>query len=191
MERQRPFVKALPLVTYGIANKRTLRNKPGTRNKITNCHTRQLRLSTGMDISVKDLQEAISIRQQIDNLQQRLSSLLRGAPQRPTAPTAATAPGRYFSPATRAKLSAAARARWAKKRGTGGAAPAKRKGQLTPAGRRKLSQLMKARWAARRKAGGKQKASRRKKGALTPAGRRRLSELMKARWAARRKAGAK
>ncbi len=87
-----------------------------------------------MDISVKDLQEAISIRQQIDNLQRRLSSLLRGA---------------------------------AKTRGTGGAAPGRRKGQLTPAGRRRLSQLMKARWAARRKAGGKQKPSRRKKGALT------------------------
>jgi len=146
---------------------------------------RQLRLSTDMDISVKDLQEAISIRQQIDNLQRRLSSLLRGAPQRPTGPSDA---GRYFSAATRAKLSAAARARWARTRSTGGAAPAARKGQLTPAGRRKLSQLMKARWAARRKAGGKQKPSGRKKGALTPAGRRRLSELMKARWAARRKA---
>ena len=143
-----------------------------------------------MDISVKDLQEAISIRQQIDNLQQRLSSLLRGTRERPTAPTP-TARGRFFSPATRAKLAAAARARWARTRGTGGAAPAGRKGQLTPAGRRKLSQLMKARWAARRKAGGKQKTSRRKKGALTPAGRRRLSELMKARWAARRKAGAR
>ena len=140
-----------------------------------------------MDISVKDLQEAISIRQQIDNLQRRLSSLLRGTP-RQTGPTASR---RYFSPATRAKLSAAARARWARTRGVGGGTPAKRKGQLTPAGRRRLSQLMKARWAARRKAGGKQKPSGRKKGALTPAGRRRLSELMKARWAARRKAGSK
>jgi hypothetical protein len=156
-----------------------------------------------MDISVKDLQEAISIRQQIDNLQQRLSSLLRGAPQRPastTSPKGPTATGRFFSPATRAKLAAAARARWARRRGTGAAAPAKstgaaapskKKGQLTAAGRRKLSLLMKARWAARRKAGGKQKASTRKKGALTPAGRKRLSELMKARWAARRKGGSK
>jgi hypothetical protein len=142
-----------------------------------------------MDISVKALQEAISIRQQIDNLQRRLSSVLRGAPERPTSPAAT---GRYFSPATRAKLSAAARARWARRRGTAtAAAPAKRKGQLTPAGRRKLSQLMKARWAARRKAGGKQKTSTRKKGALTAAGRKRLSELMKARWAARRRAGSK
>jgi Spy/CpxP family protein refolding chaperone len=147
-----------------------------------------------MDISVKDLQEAISIRQQIDNLQRRLSSLLRGAPQTPAAEPRATpsSSGRYFSPSTRAKLSAAARARWARRQGTAtAAAPAKGRGQLTPAGRRKLSQLMKARWAARRKAGGKQKVSTRKKGVLTPAGRKRLSELMKARWAARRKAGSK
>ena len=145
-----------------------------------------------MDISVKDLQEAISIRQQIDNLQRRLSSLLRGAPQRPTGPIAhATTRGRYFSPATRAKLAAAARARWARTRSVGAAAPVKRKGQLTPAGRRKLSQLMKARWAARRKAGGTKKAPAKKRGALTAAGRKRLSDLMKARWAARRRGGAK
>ena len=193
-ERQHAFVKA-GLVTHNIANKLTSRNKAETHHKITNCHTRQLRLSTVMDISVKELQEAISIRHQIDNLQRRLSSLLRGAPQRPTAPTAPTVAGRYFSPATRAKLAAAARARWARTRGTAGAtaaparSPARRKGQLTPAGRRKLSQLMKARWAARRKAGGTKKTSSRKKGALTPAGRKRLSELMKARWAARRRAG--
>jgi hypothetical protein len=189
-ERQHAFVKG-GLVTHNIANELTSRNKAETCHKITNCHTRQLRLSTVMDISVKELQEAISIRHQIDNLQRRLSSLLRGAPQRPTAPAAPTAAGRYFSPATRAKLAAAARARWARTRGTAGAtaAPARRKGQLTPAGRRKLSQLMKARWAARRKAGGTKKPSGRKKGALTPAGRKRLSELMKARWAARRRAG--
>jgi hypothetical protein len=134
-----------------------------------------------MDLSVRQLQEAISIRRQIENLERRLTSLLRGAPERPTPPIGA----RYFSP--RAKLPAAARARWARARGAAGAAPAKRKGQLTPAGRRKLSQLMKARWAARRKAGGTQKASARKKGTLTAAGRRKLSELMKARWAARRR----
>src|SRR5947199_3843595 len=148
--------------------------------KITDCHICQLRLSSGMDISVKDLQEAISIRQQIDNLQRRLSSILRGTTQRLPGPAATR---RYFSPATRAKLSAAARARWARPKGTGGAAPARRKGQLTPAGRRKLSQLMKARWAARRKAGGAKTASARKRGTLTAAGRKRLSELMKARWA--------
>lgn len=141
-----------------------------------------------MDISVKTLQEAISIRRQIENLENRLSSILRGAPARPTAPASA---GRYFSPSTRAKLSAAAKARWARKRGGTAAAPSRRRGQLTPAGRRKLSQLMKARWAARRKGAGTKKAPAKKKGTLTPAGRKKLSELMRARWAARRKAAAK
>jgi len=140
-----------------------------------------------MDISVKTLQEAISIRRQIENLEKRLSSILAGTPAKPTAATG----GRYFSPATRAKLAAAARARWARKRGATTPAPRKKKGQLTPAGRRKLSQLMKARWAARRKAGGAKKAPAKKKGTLTAAGRKKLSELMKARWAARRKAGKK
>jgi hypothetical protein len=141
-----------------------------------------------MDTSVKTLQEAISIRRQIENLEKRLSSVLAGAPAKPTAPTGR----RYFSPGTRAKLAAAAKARWARQRAATTAAPTRKgKGQLTPAGRRKLSQLMKARWAARRKAGGAKKAPAKKKGALTPAGRKKLSELMKARWAARRKAGGK
>jgi hypothetical protein len=138
-----------------------------------------------MDISVKALEEAVSIRRQIDNLERRLSSILGGAPARPTAPSAA---GRYFSPSTRAKLSAAARARWAKLKGGTKPASTAKKGALTAAGRRKLSELMKARWAAKRKGGGTKAAASAKKGGLTPAGRRRLSQLMKARWAARRKA---
>ena len=140
-----------------------------------------------MDISFKALQEAISIRRQIDTLEKRLSSILgsrRGPGPRLIRPTQA---GRYFSPATRAKLSAAANARWARLRTPGKPAPAKKRGELTPAGRKKLSQLMKARWAARRKAAGTKITPARKKSGLTPAGRKRLSQLMKARWAARRK----
>jgi hypothetical protein len=62
-----------------------------------------------------------------------------------------------MSPAARAKIAAAARARWARVRaGKGGKAKAAKKsvrrgGGITAAGRRRLSQLMKARWAARRK----------------------------------------
>jgi hypothetical protein len=149
-----------------------------------------------MDTSVKALEEAISIRRQIDSLERRLSSLLGSAtPASTVRPAVRPARSRYFSPSTRAKLAAAAKARWARLRGGTSPAPAKKKGQLTPAGRRKLSLLMKARWAARRKSGGskptagtKTAGSRRKRGNLTPAGRKRLSELMKARWAARRKA---
>jgi len=143
---------------------------------------------TKMDTSVKALEEAISIRRQIETLESRLSSILGGRALPTTTTTTRPAGARYFSPATRAKLAAAAKARWARLRGPAPTTPAKKKGQLTPAGRRKLSQLMKARWAARRKSAGKKAAPGKKKGTLTPAGRRKLSELMKARWAARRKA---
>ena len=141
-----------------------------------------------MNISLKTLEEALAIRRQIDTLEKRLSSILgsrRGPGPRLIRPTQA---GRYFSPATRAKLSAAAKTRWARLKTPTKPAPVKKKGELTPAGRKRLSQLMKARWAARRKAAGTKIAPARKKSGLTPAGRKRLSQLMKARWAARRKA---
>ena len=142
--------------------------------------------TTGPD--APSLMEALSIRREIDRLEERLSSILREH-----APVASkhAAGGRYFAPATRAKLSAAARARLARLRGGTAATPARKKGRLTPAGRRRLSQLMKARWAARRKAARTKTVTSRKKGKLTPAGRRRLSQLMKARWAARRRSRAR
>jgi hypothetical protein len=109
-----------------------------------------------MDISVQALQEAVSIRRQIDTLQKRLSSILAVSRA-----SSATAKGgrRPMPAATRAKLRAAARARWARikagqkttRKGFG----AKKKGGITPAGRKRLSQLMKARWAARRKGAGR------------------------------------
>jgi hypothetical protein len=105
-----------------------------------------------MDISVEALQEAVSIRRQIDTLQKRLSSIL--ADSRAGAATAKR--GRRPMPAaTRAKLAAAARARWARIKGQTKPKPAVKKGGITPAGRKRLSQLMKARWAARRKGAGR------------------------------------
>src|SRR5437773_3078305 len=64
---------------------------------------------TSMDTSVKALEEAISIRRQIDTLERRLSSILGGR----ALPTTTTRPAgaRYFSPSTRRKLAAAAKAR--------------------------------------------------------------------------------
>jgi len=61
-----------------------------------------------------------------------------------------------MSPQARAKIAAAMRARWAKRKGKAAhVSTAKRKGGITAAGRKRLSQLMKARWAARRKTIGK------------------------------------
>jgi hypothetical protein len=100
-----------------------------------------------MDVSVKALEEAVSIRRQIDSLEKRLSAILSGSRAH------AVGGARRVSAATRAKLAAVARARWARiKAGKKAVALKKKKGGLTPAGRRKLSQLMKARWAARRRA---------------------------------------
>jgi hypothetical protein len=103
-----------------------------------------------MELSLKALEEAVSIRRQIDAFERRLASILGGT----STPLTSKSGRRGMSAATRAKLSAAARARWAKQKAsdkTGRRTAAKKKGGITAAGRERLSQLMKARWAARRK----------------------------------------
>jgi hypothetical protein len=105
-----------------------------------------------MHISLDSLEEALSIRRQIDTLEKRLGTLLGGSPST----AALTHKGkRRMSAQARAKIAAAMRARWAKRKERTAAKTAKKKGGLTAAGRKRLSQLMKARWAARRKAVGK------------------------------------
>src|SRR6266567_4445219 len=105
-----------------------------------------------MDISLKSLEEAVSIRRQIGSLEKRLSAILGGSPS--TVPSTHRGK-RRMSPQARAKIAAAMKARWAKKKSTTGGKAARMKGGLTAAGRKRLSQLMKARWAAKRKASGK------------------------------------
>jgi hypothetical protein len=105
-----------------------------------------------MDMSLKSLEEALSIRRQIGTLEKRLASLLGTA----LSGSALKTGGKWMSAATRAKLSAAAKARSVKRKRSGVSKAARKKGELTPAGRKRLSQLMKARWAAvRRAAAGK------------------------------------
>src|SRR5712692_10076424 len=105
-----------------------------------------------MDISLKSLEEALNIRRQIGSLEKRLGALVGTS-----ASTTSTRRGkRRMSAQARAKIAAAMRARWAKRKGrTAHVSTAKRNGGITAAGRKRLSQLMKARWAARRKAGQK------------------------------------
>ncbi len=128
-----------------------------------------------MDVSLKQLEEAVDLKKQINQLQNQLDSLLRGS-RAPTSSGTATlvitqpaTPRKRrggLSAAGRERIAAAARARWARaKAGQGSSAPAasakkssakkssaKKKGGISAAGRKKLSQMMKARWAARRKA---------------------------------------
>jgi hypothetical protein len=110
-----------------------------------------------MDLSLKKLEEAVGIRRQIETLEKSLASLLTGSAA-PAAHAVSSKGRRRVSATTRAKLAAAARARWAKLRDNGAStanSSKKKKGGLTPSGRKRLSQLMKARWAARRKAASK------------------------------------
>jgi hypothetical protein len=105
-----------------------------------------------MDISLNSLEEALSIRREMDTLEKRLASILGTVIS--SGSTTSNAPQKISS-ATRAKIAAAARARWARvkadKAGTSTTLPGQKTSGLTPAGRKRLSQLMKARWAASRK----------------------------------------
>jgi hypothetical protein len=85
-----------------------------------------------MDISLKSLEEALSIRRQISTLEKRLAAILEIS-----VPSQSTRGGRArISAATRAKLFAAAKARWAKLKRSGVSETARKKGGLTPAGRK-------------------------------------------------------
>jgi len=109
-----------------------------------------------MDLSTRNLEQALSIRRQIDALERRLRGLVGSTGGGVSTAAPRRGGKRRMSAASRAKIAEAARARWARFRaGRGGGAKAKKGGKrkgITAAGRRRLSQLMKARWAARRKA---------------------------------------
>ena len=84
-----------------------------------------------MNISLDSLEEALSVRQQIETLEKKLAGLLGSS---------------VYSDSTTAKSDGHILAVYASPQTSGG---------ITPAGRSKLSRLMKARWAAKRKATGK------------------------------------
>src|SRR5260370_39604928 len=103
-----------------------------------------------MDISLDSLEKALSIRRQIETLESRLAALLgRTISPRPT-----TGKGRrHMSAAARAKIAAAARARWARfraRKSKGAEKRGRRRGGLTAGGPRSVSQFVKGRWGGRR-----------------------------------------
>ncbi|MGI8437595.1 MAG: hypothetical protein ACR2NX_11930 [Chthoniobacterales bacterium] len=133
-----------------------------------------------MDLSLEKLKKAVVLREQIQALEQQLQSVFGGSGSggggsggggdsyRPASAPKKDGRRRPMSPATRAKLAAAARARWARQKsgmGEGIGKPigkpiAKQTGKkpaggITAAGRRRLSEAMKARWAERRRQQGR------------------------------------
>jgi hypothetical protein len=116
-------------------------------------------MSLAINLSVKQLRQAADLKEEITALERELSQLLGS-----TAQTAvAKAPKKKFtmSAAAKAKISAAAKLRWAKVKGakpaaTPKASPApKKKGGMSAAGRAKISAAAKARWAKAKAAGKK------------------------------------
>jgi hypothetical protein len=117
-----------------------------------------------MNLSLDTLTEALSIREEIDSLERRLSAMLTVDGEISKPPVERRSGNRSFSAATRAKLSAAAKARWAKQKGGATllssvvvAGETRKERGLTPEGRRRLSEAMKARWAVRRSAKAKRR----------------------------------
>jgi hypothetical protein len=117
-----------------------------------------------MSISLEQLKEAVAIKEQIAKLEAQLNRILGGkTPAAPKAPAAAPTvrakkgPSKMSSEA-KAKISAAAKERWAKIKGVKAAsnaapapkAPKKAKRVLSPEGKANIIAAAKKRWAAKR-----------------------------------------
>jgi hypothetical protein len=111
-------------------------------------------------LSVAQLKRAAELKEQIDALNGELLQLLGGEIPAPfvTAPRRGRPPGKRvgMSAAGRARIAAAARARWAKIKAAGGAANLggsggpKKKRTMSAAARAKIAAAQRARWAKAR-----------------------------------------
>ena len=116
-------------------------------------------MPTFHELTTAQLKQALHLREQIEALQGKLSTLLGGTAATTASKQKVSRPKgrRTMSAAGRAKIAAAQKARWAKVRGK--TAPAKaakpaapKKPGMSVERREKLAAAMKARWAARKKA---------------------------------------
>ena len=118
-------------------------------------------MSTSHIPSVGQLERAIALAKQIQDLKTELVSILGGSSTAPAA-SAAQAPGRpgkrgrrKLSPEAREKLAAAVRARWAREKSGKPAAPAtagkpakrKRRRKISAEARARMAEAAKKRWA--------------------------------------------
>ena len=99
-------------------------------------------------ITSEQLKKAIRIKEQIEALNEKLSEVLGSS----SAPASSAGRRAYrISPAGRAKIRAAVKARWAKVRGGKPAKKGRRK--MSAAGRARISAAAKLRWKAAKAAG--------------------------------------
>jgi hypothetical protein len=99
-------------------------------------------------LSVAQLRKAVSIKEQIEQLETQLASVFGET----TVLEVAVKKRRRMSAAGRARMAAAARARWAKIKGTQ-ATPTKKRRKMSAEGRARISAAAKARWKKAKAAG--------------------------------------
>jgi hypothetical protein len=99
-------------------------------------------------LSAAQLREAVAIKEQIEQLETQLASILGGT----TTAEVAGKKRRRMSAAGRARMAAAARARWAKIKGTKASLTRKRR-KMSAEGRARISAAAKARWKKAKAAG--------------------------------------
>jgi hypothetical protein len=111
-------------------------------------------MSSITSLSVQQLRKAAALKEKIQSLEKELAQLL-GSPAASPASPAPKQKKFTMSAAAKAKISAAAKLRWAKVRAAktaGKPAVKKAKGKMSAAAKAKLSAKMKALWAARKAA---------------------------------------
>ena len=95
-------------------------------------------------LSIQQLRRAVALKEQIEQLADELSGVLGGSPGRR---------GGTRSAATRARMAAAQRARWANARGKTPTRMKRGRRKISAAGRARIAAAAKARWAAAKRAG--------------------------------------
>ena len=110
-------------------------------------------MSSITQLSVSQLRKAAALKEKIQSFENELGRIL-GSPAKIATAIAPKKKG-TMSAAHRAKISAAAKARWAKVKKVAVKAAPKAKGGMSAAGRAKISAAAKARWAKARAAGRK------------------------------------
>jgi hypothetical protein len=157
------------------------------------------------ELSVSELRKVLQLKEEIATLETQLNAVLGGAPSSSAAPAKRRGrppgSGRKMSPAARARIGAAQKARWASKKGdatpAAEAKPAGKRGgrrKMSADARARIAAAQKARWAAKRSGAAapaapkvaKVKGKRGGRRQLSPEARARIAAAQKARWAARK-----
>ena len=140
------------------------------------------------DLPIATIEKALGIRKEIEALQASINSILGGTTTKQSTPTKVDGRKGKRSAASRAKMAASQKARWAKKNAgsTSPVAKAPKKGGMSAAGRARIAAAQKARWAKVKATSAAVKSvvkAAKKKRTMSPEARERIAAAQRARWA--------